>query len=434
MNKNNYFRIFPLHEMTWPNIFKTKGLSLCATSGSTGMPVYFYRSNNLARQYSTWIEYFLKLGKPNTKTLFIDAYGLGLWLAGVLTYDAVTLAGERGCIVSIIPTGINKIEIFKSFTKLAPLYDSVILVGYPPFIKDVIDEAKQQNINLKKMHLRLLFGGETFTENFRDYLAAEIGMRDPYRDTGNMYGCSEAGVIAWETPTCMLIKRLALKYPNIFQKIFKHGAKVPTLGQFNPLFAAFEEENGELFLTADSATPLIRYQIGDTGNVMDLERVKKIFAAFGINLAKEAEAKHIKLESLPLVSLYERNDFSVSFYGLQIYPQTIKQALENKKLLKYLTGKFSMAVVYDRKQNQQFEINLELKPSHGSTLKLQESTEHAIVNNLLENNSEYRELTKHLLIQRTRPRLIFWDYNHEKYFKSGSKQKWLQKQATPAKI
>ncbi len=434
VNKDNYFRIFPFQKVLWPKDIANKGLSLCATSGSTGNPVYFCRKDDLALQYSTWIEYFVKLDKPNSKTLFIDAYGLGLWLAGMFTYDAINLAGERGCKVTVIPTGINKVEIFKSLKNLAPLFDSVVLIGYPPFIKDVVDEAAGQGIDFKKMNLRMLFGGETFTESFRDYLVDKTGIKNPYLDMGNMYGCSEGGIVAWETPVCILIKRLSVKNPEIFKKIFGNMSTIPTLGQFNPRFAAFEEENNELFITAGGATPLIRYQIGDRGNVLELNKVQEIFKSFGISLSKEAKSKGIAIENLPLVAIYERNDFSVSFYGLQIYPQTIKLALDSKELLNHLTGKFSMAVIQDQNQNQQFEINLELKPGFKGTAKLRELTEKIIIKNLYDNNSEYRELSRNLSIKRTKPHLVFWEYNHEKYFKSGTKQKWMQKQAVPVKI
>ena len=425
-DKNSYFRSYPLEKILWPKTLDQEYAAICATSGSTGEPTYLPRTLELDWEFSFWLEYFMNQAKPG-RTLFIIGFSLGMWQAGMLTYSALYQLGLRGRDLSIISTGINKKEIINALRNVAPDFDHVVIFAYPPFMKDVIDEAVAAGINFKKMHLRLVFGGETYTETFRDQLARKAHIKDIYRDTYDVYGCAEGGGVAWETPGCIFIRRLALKHPAVYGRLFNQAKNVPTLAQFNPLFCWFEEHAAELFLTVDNAVPLVRYRLKDSGGTLDLARIEKVFAEAGINLRKEARTAGVKLLDLPFVYAYERNDFTVSFYGLQIYPQHLKRALEKKSLEKYLTGKFAMAITYDKEGNQQFEINLEMRPGVAQSAALVELAAKEIAGTLLDLNTEYRELTRMLSLERTKPRLNFWEYNHDKYFKAGTKQKWLVK-------
>lgn len=426
-DKNSYFRTYTLEQICWPATLQQEFVPICATSGSTGTPTYLPRTAQLDWEFSFWLEYFIKQAKPG-KTLAIIGFSLGMWQAGMITYGALYRAGLRGNALSVISTGINKKEIFNALRNVAPMYDHVIFFAYPPFMKDVLDEAAAEGVDFKKIHLRLVPAGETFTERFRDYLAQKAHIKDIYNDTFNLYGCAEGGGVAWETPGCLFIKRLAAKIPELHRELFgRNPSHNPTFAQYNPLFCRFDAAGSDLLLTIDNAVPLVRYRLGDSGGVADLSRIKQIFKNYGIDLQKEARAAGISLLALPFVYVFERNDFTVSFYALQIYPQHIKAALETPKLRRFLTGKFTMVTAYDQKNNQRLEINFELRPGVKSSLEMRKAAERQVTKTLLEMNTEYRELTRMLTIKRTKPHLRFWENGHEKYFKSGIKQKWLVK-------
>ena len=63
---------------------------------------------------------------------------------------------------------------------LGKKFQQIILCGYPPFIKDVIDEAEGYHINWKELKLKLIFAAESFTEQFRDYIVKKCGITNPY--------------------------------------------------------------------------------------------------------------------------------------------------------------------------------------------------------------------------------------------------------------
>ncbi len=426
VDKGNYFKKYSFAETLWPKAIDKQSMVLTSTSGSTGTPTYFFRGHFLDIQYSVLAEYFLKNG-PKGATLVVDCFGMGVWIGGLMTYQAFRYAGLRGYPVSIITPGINKDEIFKSIRNLSPHFKNVILTGYPPFIKDVVDEFAAQKIDPKKFNLRLMFAAESFTEAFRDNIAKVGKVKNVYNDTLNIYGSAELGAMAYETPTSILIRRLASKNKALYAELFNHDRKFPTLAQFNPALVSFEVEDGSVLISADSAAPFMKYRIGDNGGVFTFDEVNSIFNRYGIDLGKEAKKNGVTLIYLPFVYVHERSDFSTTFYGLQVYPQTIKQAIEVGQIQNVLSGKFTLTNDYDKKGDQQLHVHLECKPGKSASKQFVKKVEDAIVKALLTGSSEYKELTSMLSSKRTKPKLYFWEYNHDLHFKSGIKQRWLKK-------
>ena len=137
INKKNYFHQYSLREVVWKNYLENFSSVATSTSGSTGFPTYFLRTDEVDHQYSVLAEFFLQ-NQPKKKTLLINCFGMGVWIGGVITYQAFRYASLRGFPLTIITPGINKNEIFHCLRELAPQFDCVIMCGYPPFLKNVI--------------------------------------------------------------------------------------------------------------------------------------------------------------------------------------------------------------------------------------------------------------------------------------------------------
>lgn len=421
INKKNYFYQYPLLQTTWPGAYTKQGLVMTATSGSTGKPTYFPRDQHLDWQYSVWAEMFLKNG-PRGSTLLVDCFGMGVWIGGLITYQAFQMCALRGYPVTVITPGINKKEIFHALKVLAPKFDNVILAGYPPFIKDLIDESTEEKIN-KNLKIRLLFAAEGFNEQFRDYLAKKINIKDIFNNTLNIYGSAELGAMAVETPLSILIRRIALQNPGLKEKFFANQ-KLPTLAQFNPHFCSFETQNGQILITAQNSCPLIRYKIGDNGQVYSFDMISRLFESSGINLDKEAKKINVKLCRLPFVAIYERSDFSTKLYGAIIYAEHIKEALQNKKLNGFLTGRFTMSTKTKKTLAQYLEINLEMKKNMNADKKIAKFATAAITEILLKKNAEYRN-NYQLMARKVTPQIKLFTHGHSAYFSNSGKQKWV---------
>ncbi|MBI2643995.1 MAG: phenylacetate--CoA ligase family protein [Candidatus Wildermuthbacteria bacterium] len=428
-SKADYLRQYPIEKLHW-NGSIAKPMVLTATSGSTGEPFYFSRNNDLDWQYSILLELYLQNSSYGKKpTLVLICFGMGVWIGGLITYKAFELAGQRGYPISILTPGINKGEIFKALKKIAPNFAQTILVGYPPFIKDIIDESAEEGVDLHRLRIRLLFAAESFTEHFRDYLIQKTGIKNLYLDTLNIYGSADIGAMAFETPIAILARRIAMQDQSLFLALFSQSIKTPTLAQYNPLFITFETTSEkDILLTGNNTLPLIRYAIGDHGGTMLFHEVESIFKKAGVDLLKEGANILGKdnIYKLPFVYVYERKDLSTTLYGLQIYPETIRAALLENPISKFVTGKFTMLTKYSKGQNQYLEINIELCKDYKITSKEKNLVLKKILSHLLEKNSEFRELHQHLG-SRSIPKLVFWPKEHPMYFKMGTKQMWVMK-------
>ncbi|MBI2034784.1 MAG: hypothetical protein HYT11_03585 [Candidatus Levybacteria bacterium] len=256
----------------------------------------------------------------------------------------------------------------------------------------------------------------------------KTGLTNPYKDTLNHYGTVDLGTMSHETPLSILIRKMAVSDAKIFRMVFKDIYKLPTLTQYNPEHFFFEEIQGNLLCSAFSGLPLVRYDLRDHGAVFTLKDIVSRFKNIGIDLFDEARKAHIAdtIWNLPFVHVYERSDFSVSFFAFQIYPETIRKTIQEKIFEDTLTGKFTMTVNYDKKNNQYFEINVELMANKKPTNELKQKIIDRTMHQLLLENSEYRK-THEEYPDRVIPKIVFWPYEHPAYFKPGVKQKWVKK-------
>lgn len=424
-DKKNYIKEYPLKDLAWdgkldhPSVFTS-------TSGSTGEQTYFFRSSLVDWQCSILQEIFIENSlTPRKPTLVVVCFGMGIWIGGIITYEAITRLGERGFPTSIITPGINKTEIFKALKKLAPSYHQTIIFGYPPFLKDLIDEAADWGINFSKMNVRFSTAAESYSEDYRDFLGKAVKLKDPVLDIMSIYGSADIGAMGFESPTSISIRRLARKDKKFSAKLFVSTQKTPTLAQFVPTFINFEEVEGELYLTGSNSIPLVRYAIGDHGGVYSHKEMTSLLREFKYNIPRVRNDKFKNME-LPFVYVFERNDFSTTLYGAQIYPEAIREVLIKNPFVKLLSGKFTLLTKYTEKHDQYLEINLELaREQRISKIARAQLLDH-IIKNLMLKNSEFRELHR-FIGKRALPKLMFWDHEDPNFFKPGIKQQWVKK-------
>lgn len=429
IDKKNYLNKYEIEKLVWPNSF-SKTVVFTSTSGSTGKPTYFPREYSLDWQSSIAHELFLRQAVKKGPTLVIVGFGTGVWIAGLITYRAFEISGFRGRYpVSIITPGINKFEIMNALKKLSPHFAQTVLIGYPPFIKDVIDDAPNEGINLSELNLKVIFAAEAFTEKFRDHVAQAANLDNPHLDSMNIYGSADLGTMAFETPFGILIRRLATKKEKIFKNIFSQINKTPTLANYIPHFINFEAPRGQILVTGNNTIPLIRYAIGDMGGIYSSAEIRQKLLEDDVKLDDEIRASKIEnfVYDLPFVYIYERADMATTLYGLQIYPEIIREAIFDSILNRYLTGKLTLITKFDRKHNQYLEINLEMKKDRKHNTALKNHATKTIVKHLQLKSSEFRELSRYVG-KRAMPKVIFWPAEHPEHFKSEIKQKWVKHQ------
>jgi phenylacetate-CoA ligase len=433
VGRDNYLQKYPLEDLCWDGNFKARRWTVAATSGSTGQPFYFPRTDNQDLQYAALAELYLVHNfQINRKsTLYINGFAMGVWIGGVFTYQAVHDVAQRGNYsISIISPGINKQEIIKAVTNLGPKFDQIIIGGYPPFIKETVDEGLALGVKWKIYNLGFIFSAEPFGEKFRDHIISTTGLKNPYTTTLNHYGTADQGTLAYETPLSILIRRLAVKNPKLFAAIFPETKRLPTLAQYFPEMFYFEEREGQLLCSARSGLPLLRYELKDKGGVITFGRMCEIFKSLGLNLEREARKANLQgsLWKLPFVYIYERSDMVVSWSGANIYPEHIREAHLHKKVSPFLSGKFTLEIVFDKHNNQELLIHSELRKDVqiANKRRLIEEIKNITMAELLKSNSEYRVLHSSNPGKMV-PRVILWTHQSAPHFIGGGKQRWALK-------
>jgi len=433
IDKFNYLKVYPLEKLCWDGELRQKRWTISATSGSTGEPFYFPREIEQDWQYAIYADLYFRTNFQIDKksTLYVVGFPMGAWIGGVFTFEAIRLlAQSKGYKLSVITPGIHKEEIIKAVRRLGGKFDQVIIGCYGPFLKDTLDDGKRMGLSWKDYNLKFIFSAEAFSEGFRDYVLkiAGIGGNDVYGATLNHYGTVDLGTMSYETPLAIMARRIAVKRKRVYERLFGETIKLPTLTQYIPELFYFEEVNGGLICSAYSGLPLVRYDLKDHGGVLTFEEVQKSFSKEGIDLiacAKEVQITD-KVWKIPFVYVYERSDFSISFYAFQIYPETIKRALQQKELERKVTGKFTMLTKYDQTQSQYIEINIEMKAEVRKSGDLENKLQKCVVESLLKESSEYRE-TFGNIGDRALPKIVLWPYEYPEYFKPGTKQQWVRR-------
>jgi len=428
--KQNYLKSYPYRDLL-PRGYLDFVTTVSSTSGSTGKPFYFPRGEEQDKQYEYVAEVFLKnqFEIDKKRSLGIIGFGLGIWIGGIFTYKNFNKIAGKGYKMALAPVGTNKKIFLETFKKNADLFDQVILMGYPPFIKDVIDGGTEFGINWRKYDIKVLNATEAYSEKFREYLIKKIGIKNRYSDILNIYGSVELGTMSHETPIANLIRKIAVDEPRVFKELFANATVIPTLAQYYPDIVNFEDVNGEVVASGyGSSFPLLRYRFFDQGGVVTFEEMLSKLKSIGIDIYKIAKKENIykTIMKLPFVYVYGRSDFVVILRGANIYPENIKLGLQSKRLEKYVTGKFTMIKRENKNFNEYLEINLELRKGVRRTLNLKKKATELVLGSLRKTNSEFNYLFTTEGDKLT-PTIKLYSCENPKYFGPGIKQKWIKK-------
>lgn len=336
INKDNYLRKYDRQDLCWDGVFSSKRWVVSATSGSTGEPFYFPRTDLQDEYYALTAELYLRenFKIQERRTLYIDAFAMGAWIGGVFTYEAVHRVAQQGYPLTIITPGINKAEVINSVRRLGKEFDQVIIGCYPPIMRDIIDLGIEEGLNWGDYNLGIVFSAEGFSESFRDYVSQYGKLANIYTSSLNHYGTVDLGTMSHETPLAILARRTAVNNPKLFSDIFGGVNKLPTLTQYLPEMFYFEAEDQAVLCSSYSGLPLVRYDLKDHGGVITQSAVSEAFTRNGLDLKHELKAAGISdtVWNLPFAYVYERSDFSVTFSGAQIYPEEIRRALLDSTL------------------------------------------------------------------------------------------------------
>lgn len=357
MDKKSYINKYPLSD----RLFEGKQLAdfymLCSSSGSTGEPTFWPRDiktdNYLEKKKEQLYEEHFAISKK--KTLCIVTLALGSWTGGMLTAKLSWAAGNNNKFTVITP-GISKETTYQLIEKLYTHYDQILILGYPPFITDLIEFSKKRTKDLKKYNMKLMCTGERFSEEWRSDMINLISQDKNRGDVVSFYACSDTGIIGCETKFTINLVGQALSNKSLALELFG-TTDIPSFVAYDSKTKYLECINGEIVITARQPAPLVRYNIHDRGGLLTKNQIIAACLKYNIKYSEKDLNENY-------VYIFGRSD-SVQITA-NIYIEDIKYCLDHSKFRnrfvhyfrfgkeKLLNMRYRLKVIIYTKQNVKF--------------------------------------------------------------------------------
>lgn len=390
LTKNTYHRRFSLPELCRDG--RLDGCDMVAvSSGSTGEPTVWPRflTDELlvaARFEQVFSDSF---SAGDRRTLAVVCFPLGTWVGGLYTLACTRHLAAKGYPITVVAPGNNKAEILRVLPQLAPHVDQTVLLGYPPFLKDVIDTGIAAGVDWSPYGVKLVLAGEVFSEEWRDLIGSRAGMGDPCHDSASLYGTADAGVLGNETPLSVCIRRFLARRPEAAEELFGE-ARLPSLVQYDPSNRFFETYDGTLLFTGEGGIPLVRYHIADEGGLVGYEQMLAFCARHGFDPVAELGGEGAPgVRTLPFAYVFGRSHFTVSYFGANVYPENVTVGLEQPAISGWVTGKFVLEVREDAEGDRHLHVTVELAAGEAGDAARERAVAESVRGQLLRLNSEY---------------------------------------------
>jgi phenylacetate-CoA ligase len=418
VSKESYLRAHALAELCFAG-----ELSGCDTvavsSGSTGVPTYFPRALRHEVGVAWRFEQVFRdsFGAHEGRTLALVCFPLGTWVGGMFTTACCRQLALKGYPLMVATPGNQPPEILRALRELAPLHDRVVLLGYPPFLKDVIDGALAEGVELRRRPLLLVLAGEVVSEEWRDIMGERTGTVDPLHGSASLYGTADAGVLGNETPLSVAIRRFLASHGDVAEEIFG-TRRLPTLVQYDPVDRYFEEEGGALVFTGEGGgIPLVRYAIGDSGGVLGFHAMLAKLAPHGFR------APELARRELPFVWVFGRAQHAVSFYGANVFAETVRVGLEAAAVRASVSGKFVMEAAEDAAGDRHLVVDVELARGVAPSATLRQYVAESIRAALVAVGGEF---AAYVPPARQLPEVALWAHAHPQHFPTGVKHRYVR--------
>jgi phenylacetate-CoA ligase len=424
VTKENYVRRYPLARRCRGGDLSRSDF-VAVSSGSTGEPTFWPRflSDELAVARRFEHVFHDAFEADRRRTLAVVCFPLGTWVGGMFTAACLRHLAVKGYSITTVTPGNQKPEILRVVRALAPAFEQTVLLGYPPFLKDVVDAGIAGEIPWREYHPKLVLAGEVFSEEWRALMGERAGLARPLHDSASLYGTADAGVLGNETPLSVCVRRFLAARPDAARSIFGE-ARLPTLVQYDPSSRWIEEHEGTIVFSADGGVPLVRYHLDDQGGVVPYAAM--IARLRDLGLEAEAEVRRAGdrgVRPLPFAYVFGRARFAVSFYGANVFPEMVSIALEQPHTRDFVTGKFVMEVKEDARRDRRLHVAVELAPDAQANAARLDAVADAIVAVLLRLNSEF---ASYVPPERRRPEVRLRPAGDPEWFPAGVKHRYTR--------
>lgn len=282
VEKSTLFERFTVEELLADDVPPRELAGVLTSSGHGGLFFAFgLTSRAQAKGASAGIDIALQqaFGIDNHSTLLLNCLPMG-----------VGFSSEAVCIANVSVREDMALAILR---KAAPLFDQVILCIDPLFGKRLLDYSREAGFDWSALKTHAILGEETFSEEFRSYLATTLGAAIDSGDPdaaviGSSMGVGELGLnLFFETSETIEMRRTLHRLDP--------DRVLPTFFCFNPLRTLVEVHQpdssgvGDLVITlldADTPIPMLRYRTGDKARWVNSTDTEVLPASLQAAMAK----------------------------------------------------------------------------------------------------------------------------------------------------
>jgi phenylacetate-CoA ligase len=346
-DKDNYVRRYSIEDRCRDGRVPPRGVVVDESSGTSGEPTNWVRGPEERADGRKLLQLGIHRTFGHAPLFVVNAFALGPWATGM----NVSMATVDVAILKSVGPDIGKIE--KTLRMFGPQY-RYLVCGYPPFLKQVVDRC---DVDWSRYDASAVVGGEGMSEALRAYL------QRAFRRVYSSFGASDLEInIAAENDFTIALRQLLSERGELRELLgLPEHATLPMVFQFNPLDYVIEANDaGELvFTVARVATtaPKIRYNLRDVGCVVRFPRVRSALRSLAVPL----EGLAPRPLDLPLLFHYGRADSTVAFYGANIAPADVEEALLSVPELADGVEAFALIAGEDENANKTLKFAFELR-------------------------------------------------------------------------
>jgi len=292
-------------------------------------------------------------------TLIVVGLALGPWGTGTQTTFAFRVLAQGTPGLAVCSPGLNNDNIIEVLDQISPQYRQTLLLSYPPFAKNVLEQAAAQGMDLPSRNIHVMVGGEGITEAYRERMWKLLGhTENNLNSVWCLYGSTDFANVGFENPLTIAIRRILVRH-DLCRDMLSETA-VPMFFQQAPVNSHFEEVNGELVVSRIQGIPLMRYRSGDHVRFVPRHEMLTRLRVAGHDAEQVVRDAGLSVPQwdTPFVALYGRIDQTLFFYGANISLDQIKSALESRHFAAYFNGRYLVRMTEDKNTNPQIEISL----------------------------------------------------------------------------
>jgi phenylacetate-coenzyme A ligase PaaK-like adenylate-forming protein len=129
-------------------------------------------------------------------------------------------------------------------------------------------------------------------------------------------------------------------------------------------------------------------------------------------------------DRLPFVYLFGRADFTVSYFGANVYPENVTVGLEQPNIRDWVSGKFVLEVKETEDRDKMLCVVVELAPGVTATEDMRAMLASSILEQLLRLNSEF---ANYVPAQYQLPEVTLKPSGDPEYFPVGVKHRYTRR-------